>query len=462
MSAIDAGAEIIVSDETARHCICQAPDGCVAGDARRLREQLNNFVTAVEQSPAATAITDETGVIVFVNRRFEAVTGYRRDELLGHTPAVIQSGRTPERVYRSMWRTLAAGRVWRGELLNRRKNGELYWESEVITPVRNADGVVINYIAVKEDITERKRQENQLRLLATAFETGQATLITDAEMRIERVNQAFTDITGYRAEDVLGRTPRLFKSGRHDHAFYARLWETLIATGHWQGEVWNRNKSGDIYPVWQSITAVPDADGRIRNYVSVFHNISERKILERELEEQARRDHLTGLDNRRAFDAALDREIDTATRQGSPLCLLVFDVDHFKAVNDTHGHDIGDRLLRQLGETVRHCLRQSDRLARWGGEEFTILLPGTPLDGAQRLAERIRTRVAATDFSGIAITVSLGLTPFLAGDDARRLFARADEALYRAKQAGRNRLVTLTAPLPRATTAETPPGPIHE
>lgn len=424
----------------------------VAMDVALLQQRYQQLQIAVEQSPAATLITDTEGRIEFVNRRFLEVSGYARKELIGHTPAVIQSGQTPDAVYADLWRTLRAGRVWRGELLNRRKSGELYWEAEVITPARDERGEVINYVAVKEDITERKRQENELKLLATAFETGQATLITDAEMRIERANQAFTDITGYREEEVIGLTPRIFKSGRHDAAFYRRLWSSLLDTGHWQGEIWNRNRQGTIYPVWQSITAVRDARGGIRNFVAVFHNITERKRTERELEHQATRDPLTGVHNRRAFDVAIGQAIGRAGGGGATFSLLVLDVDHFKAVNDRYGHDTGDVILRDLAECVGHSLRSTDMLARWGGEEFTILLEETRLDGAASFAERLRRRIATTPFQGLSITVSLGITEYRPGDDLEAMFSRADEALYRVKAGGRNGL-RLAAP-PGGTPSE--------
>jgi len=404
------------------------------------------LLIAVEQSPVAIAITDLAGRIEFANQCYLDITGYPREELLGRTPAMIQSGETPESVYRDLWGAILAGRVWQGELLNRRRNGELYWASEVITPVRNDQGKLVSFVAVKEDITERRRQEQELRLLATVFETGQATLITDAEMRIEKVNQAFTDITGYEEDEVRGETPRLFKSGRHDKAFYRRLWQTLLETGHWQGEIWNRNKHGEIYPLWQSITAVQDEMGEVRNYVAVFHNISERKRMEQELEHQATRDHLTGAYNRRAFDAALRQSVQRAEQEEQAFALLLFDIDHFKSVNDRHGHDMGDEILRRLAQRIRESLRSTDLLARWGGEEFTILLPDTRLQGAATFAERLRRQIADSRIRGLSVTVSIGITAFRPGDDAQQLLARADDALYRAKKAGRNSVVIHDTP----------------
>jgi len=418
-----------------------------SADIDTLREKFYQLYIAVEQSPAATAITDTEGHIEYVNQRFLDVTGFSREELLGKTPAMVQSGMTPEAVYRDMWATLRSGRVWKGELQNRKKSGELYWESETITPVRDDRGRIVNFIAVKEDITERKRQEEELKVLASVFETGQATLITDPEMRIERVNQAFTDITGYRAEEVIGQTPRLFKSGHHDRAFYKRLWESLLKTGHWQGEIWNRNKYGDIYPLWQSITAIRNEAGEIRHFIAVFHSIAERKQMEIELERQATRDHLTGAHNRRAFDAAIRQAIRQAEQGSDGFSLLLFDIDHFKAVNDTHGHDTGDTILRRLAERVGQSLRSTDLLARWGGEEFAILLLDTPLKGAVTFAERLRQQVAAARFQGLSITISLGLTDYQPGDDPDSLLSRADDALYRAKRSGRNATIA-TGPAP--------------
>lgn len=287
---------------------------------------------------------------------------------------------------------------------------------------------------------ETMSHREQLRLMATAFETGQATIITDARLRIQRVNQAFTRITGFRPGDVLGETPRLFRSDRHGPEFYARLWEALKKHGHWQGEIWNRNKRGEVYPVWQSITAVIGDDSEVRHYVSVFHDIAERKRIEQTLTREASRDHLTGAANRRTFDRALISLVRSVQARGGELSMMLFDIDHFKAVNDNHGHDVGDKVLHTLTHLVQKRLRKTDLLARWGGDEFTLLLPDTPLQGACQLAERLRADVADADMPGPGVTISIGLVGFKDGDSARDMLLRVDGALYRAKHAGRNRV----------------------
>lgn len=196
-----------------------------------------------------------------------------------------------------------------------------------------------------------------------------------------------------------------------------------------------------IFPVWESITVVSDDSGAVTHYVALFHNISERKQREQELNRQALVDHLTGAGNRRALDHDLVRAMHQQDRGWAPVSLVLLDVDHFKRINDTLGHDHGDRILCALVARVQGCLRAEDALYRWGGEEFCILLPHTAAPGARILAERVRRLIGADPLEGLAITVSLGVATRLPGESAEALMARTDQALYAAKRTGRNRYV---------------------
>jgi diguanylate cyclase (GGDEF)-like protein/PAS domain S-box-containing protein len=286
---------------------------------------------------------------------------------------------------------------------------------------------------------ERQRSASELRLMAAAFESGQAILITDVEGRIQRVNDAFTRITGYSEGEVVGRNPSILQSGQHDRAFYERLWGELRVHDHWEGEIWNRRRNGNIYPEWESITAVRNEWGQVEHYVAVFHDISEQKRLEAELEREASTDRLTGACNRLRFDTELESALARFHRYGTETALIMFDMDHFKWFNDTRGHDAGDRVLREVTERVANAIREPDTLARWGGEEFTLILPETDAEGARDLAERLRRAVGDEPVADAGhVTISLGVTRMGAGDDADSLLKRLDNALYRAKELGRN------------------------
>ncbi len=292
---------------------------------------------------------------------------------------------------------------------------------------------------------ERKRVEDELRLMAVTFRTSQAILITDAGGRIERVNPAFTDITGYTAEEVVGQTPSLLQSGCHDKAFYEGLWQALERDDHWEGEIWNRRKNGEIYPEWESISAVRDDFDEIVHYVAVFHDISVQKRLEEDLEREATTDRLTGAANRLRFEQALEDALRRRRRYQQPVALIMFDLDHFKKVNDTHGHDVGDRVLQFVVERVGSLIRETDLLARWGGEEFMVILPETEAAGAFQLAERMRRQIAGRPIPEAGtVTASLGVTVATEDDDSNALLGRLDQVLYRAKDEGRNRTLFIT------------------
>jgi diguanylate cyclase (GGDEF)-like protein/PAS domain S-box-containing protein len=275
-------------------------------------------------------------------------------------------------------------------------------------------------------------------------------MVIDAEVHIQSVNPAFERITGYSEAEVLGRNPRLLESGRHDAAFFAAIRAELDRTGRWQGIIWNRTKAGRIYPQDTVINALKDEQGRIVRYAALFSDVTVQKQLEETLRQQSAIDGLTGIANRRSFDAALEEEWGRSRRQGQPLSLIMADIDHFKHYNDQYGHQAGDRCLQQVAQCLKVSLhRAGDLAARYGGEEFAVILPGLGPDAAHAVAEKLRQNVEALGLahdspSGLdRVTVSLGVATVWPAADAGSadLIARADQALYQAKRGGRNRVV---------------------
>jgi len=273
-----------------------------------------------------------------------------------------------------------------------------------------------------------------------AFEVSEAMMITDATGTILGINPAFTAVTGYTPEETVGKRPGFLNSGWHDDEFYAGLWRAVRETGSWSGEIWNCHRSGRVFPVQETITAITNGEGQPTHYVAILSDITDRKRLETELESLARHDALTSVFNRGRLSDFLDHELARCGREAIPFSLILLDIDNFKRINDTYGHRSGDEVLRGLTRRLEANLRQSDLLGRWGGEEFLILLPNTDQAGAQTTAEKLRAVIETADL-GVPdqITISLGVASYRHGDDASTLVDRADQAVYRAKAAGRNR-----------------------
>jgi len=294
-----------------------------------------------------------------------------------------------------------------------------------------------------QDVTDIRQTEERLRQAARVFEsTSEGVMITDAQACILAVNQAFTRITGFPESEILGQTPRVLRSGRHDQGFYEQLWQSLIATGQWQGEIWNRRKSLEIFPEWLTISAVADHTGRTTHYVAVFSDISQLKRSQERLDFLAHHDALTRLPNRVLLQDRLAHAIRRARRDAGRLALLFVDLDGFKEVNDTLGHGVGDRVLEVVAERLGERLRAADTLARHGGDEFLILLDGeTDAIGAAIAADACLSVLAETipiDSHAIHISASIGIALHPAdGADAETLLQSADLAMYRAKERGR-------------------------
>lgn len=281
--------------------------------------------------------------------------------------------------------------------------------------------------------------------------SAEGVMVINPRLQIESVNPAFERITGYRAEEVLGRTPKILASGRHDDAFFVQLREHVDRQGSWHGQIWNKRRTGEIYPQLTSISALRDAQGQITHYATVFADNTAQNQLEAMLRSMSALDGLTGIANRRRFDEALAAEWSRAQREGRPLSLLLLDIDDFKAFNDHYGHPEGDRCLQQVARTIeRTASRAGDLVARYGGEEFAVILPAADAEAAATVGERVRAAIEALgirhEHSRVAkvVTLSVGAAttvPSRSGAPAQ-LIEASDRALYRAKRGGRNRVAT--------------------
>ncbi|MFP4208370.1 MAG: EAL domain-containing protein [Wenzhouxiangella sp.] len=357
-------------------------------------------------------------------------------------------------------------RVLQGEVLAAEDDpfiypdGSMDWTRWECRPWFEADGTIGGLIVYTEITTERRRAELDLRekttalarsnerleQLATVFtHAREGVIITDAAGDIVEVNTAFTRITGYQRDEVLGRNPRFLRSGRHAATFYRDMWQTLADEGYWSGEIWNRRKSGELYPQQLTITAVTDEQGQAVQYVSLFNDVSELKQHERQLEYASNYDALTGLPNRQLLTDRLAQAMVQMQRVDSGLAVVYLDLDGFKAVNEAFGHDMGDRLLCQLADRVQAALRPGDSVARLGGDELVIVLVGVTerAEAESRLANLIESISAAFVIGEheLQLSASLGVTFYPQPDavDADQLMRQADQAMYRAKLAGKGR-----------------------
>ena len=297
---------------------------------------------------------------------------------------------------------------------------------------------------------QRKNAQNDLRIAATAFESQEGMFITDEAGAILRVNRAFSRITGYSSDEVIGRNPRFLSSNLQTASFYAAMWDDIHNTGAWEGEIWNRRKGGEIYPEYQTITAVRAPDGKITNYVATFNDITVSKTAADEIRNLAFFDPLTGLPNRRLLMDRLNQALASSTRSGLKGSLLFIDLDNFKTLNDTLGHDIGDRLLQQVAHRLTSCVREGDTVARLGGDEFVVMLEDLSTQALEAAAqtEGVGEKILAALNQPYQLaqheyrsTPSIGATLF--GDHERstdELMKQADIAMYQSKKAGRNTL----------------------
>lgn len=413
------------------------------------------------------SIADRSGHITYVNDRFCDVSQYTREELIGSDHSIINSSRHPKEFFQGMWRTIASGQVWHGQICNRRKDGAFYWVDTTILPFIGDNDRPDLYVSIRTEITAIKEAEALLKLGKEEQEelvaqrtaelreseavlqrvTGaaqDAIVMIDHQDRVTFWNTAAEKLFGYAHDEILGQPlhPLLMPANMKEQ--YEAGFSHFIATGKGNlvdqtTELYARHRDGREFPVDLSLSAV-EIKGKWCG-IGIIHDISKRKAAEAALQLLADSDTLTGLPNRRKFDEVFAAEIRRAQRYETLLTFVMLDIDHFKAVNDTFGHQIGDYVLVELARIVSAHIRVNDTFARWGGEEFTILAVHCDGEAIRLFADKLRTLVAEHDFQTVGhLTISLGLTSFQAGDSIESLMERADKALYQAKAGGRNRV----------------------
>jgi diguanylate cyclase (GGDEF)-like protein/PAS domain S-box-containing protein len=415
----------------------------------RLSEERRQLLAALGEGVYGV---DRQGCGTFFNPAALVMLGFQEVELLGQDQHQLihhhyPNGEPYGKETCPIQLTLLDGKVRRCEEWFFRKDGGGFPVEMTTAPIER-EGLRIGAVVVFHDISQRLAAQARDRLLVSALEAvPNGIVITDPQARIEWVNPAFESLTGYDHQEAAGRRPaELVKSGEHDQSFYATMWKTILAGQTWRGEVINKRRDGSHYHEELTIAPVLDPSGELRHFVGIKQDISERKRLEAELRLQASTDALTGLANRRHFLALLEQEMARQKRFGEPAsALLMFDLDHFKQINDSHGHAAGDAVLRRFAELMQASLRKTDRAGRLGGEEFAILLIGADSQGALEFADRLRQQVAAEvvafETRMLRVTVSVGMTRLSAADATVDIvLARADAALYQAKANGRNRV----------------------
>ncbi|MHB8880485.1 MAG: sensor domain-containing diguanylate cyclase [Thermodesulfovibrionales bacterium] len=417
--------------------------------------EMRKLSTAVDKAADMIVMTDTRGIIEYVNPAFEAVTGYTREEAVGRTPRILKSGIHGEEFYRELWETILAGNIYRNVFVNRKKNGELYYDECTITPIRNEQNEITHFIATAKVITDRIMAENALRESEERMRTitemaASAIVMIDAGGLVSFWNPAAEKLFGYTAAEAMGMDLHTIIVPRRHYEDFRKGFSGFSVTG--EGAIVGRalemtaqNKDGREFPVDLSISGI-----RIKEQwhaVGIIRDITERKEAEHKLREYAEKDALTGIMNRRKFYEVLQQEKERAVRYARSLSLILFDIDHFKAVNDTYGHAVGDKVLKTVSAVVAEHIRGSDILGRVGGEEFAVLAAETTLESAVALAEKIRSAVEAAEQDPAGkITISIGVSAYADGITTDEFVRRADEALYDAKNNGRNRVKYYAAP----------------
>jgi len=413
---------------------------------RRIRQntkELQAFKYAIEKSDNAIVLTNIHREIEYVNEAFELKSGYSKHEVIGKNPNILKSGLLSDDLYKEMNEMLDRGEIWQGELINRRKDGELIYEKSSIIPII-MDGELVQYLAIKLDITEYKKQQQYLKLSGIVYEIiGDGIIVTDKNKHIISVNPAFVEMFGYTQEELIGNEPMVIKTLQEDKYFYRQMWDQLLSRDRWSGKLHNQTKDGAVLPIWLTLAIVRDEKGEIENFIAIYTNLQEIIATQERAEYLAYHDSLTGLPNRAYFDLRITDVLSLAQTSKDKIAVFFIDLDRFKVINDTLGHIVGDEMLIEISKRIQHVLDPHTLFARMGGDEFVVMsILQEGRDEAAAIANRIlsviREPIQVYDYH-LNTTASIGIAIF--PDDAKEkheIVKYADSAMYAAKEKGKD------------------------
>lgn len=404
------------------------------------------LLQAVEQAFNAVLVTDGADNdhrIVYANPAMCAMSGYAAHELLGHNARMLQGPQTSREVIAELRSCLAQGRFFKGSTFNYRKDGTPYLLEWNISPVRDASGRITHFVSVQHDLSALASAQASSDIFARALDaTADGVLICNHRGLIEFANQGYEKITGLRASELIGRPPVAPYPGGHDAAWHAALWARLRAGQAVREITTYRRADGSEVHCEESITPLRNREAQVTHSVSIVRDVTARVLSDRAFREQMQHDGLTGTLTRTSGELHLANAVAQARALATPLALALVDVDRFKQVNDRFGHPAGDQALAAVARALRSCLRTSDKIIRWGGEEFLLFMPGCDLAGALATLERCRhaVRDACAALLPVPVTISAGVGVLGDGQELAQAIERIDQLLYRAKQEGRDQV----------------------
>jgi diguanylate cyclase (GGDEF)-like protein/PAS domain S-box-containing protein len=401
----------------------------------------DKFRFLYEQVPYPYQSLNDKGIITSINKKWSEITGYTKDEAIGEK-FIIFTDEKHERLKVLFKDFLNNKKVENERIKIKKRNGEIIL-AEFTGNISNINGELKTHCIFK-DITNEEKIEKKLKLSDIVFEnTTEGIVITNDKNEIISINSAFTKITGYEKEDILYKNPKFLRSGNHNKEFYKNLWEELSTTDQFKGEIWNRKKSGEIYPEWLNISIVRDSKGKILNYVAIFSDITKIKKSNEKIEYLAHHDPLTNLPNRLLLKARLDQSLTHASTAQEILAVFFIDIDNFKVINDTYGHSIGDKIINLVATRLQKNLRDDDTISRIGGDEFIIVIENiNNIKNIEKIASKLlddfKEPVKLQEYL-FDVTISIGISLFPNnGLTTEDLIKQADTAMYSAKNAGRN------------------------